>query len=140
MNVGIKFGPILCEVGTPDQLYAFFSTIAGLLEHGQAGSRFPIVSGDFYDGHVDAGLIEPALAELRAIRDEFADHRASALIWDLDDRSKMPPYDERPAGAAPLNACFITPRGRNLVDLLLEAFAVAHDHNWGIDVMSVPER
>ncbi len=140
MNVGIKFGPLLCETGTPGQLYAFFSTVAGVLEHGRAGSRFPVVSGDFYQGHVDVDRIEPALAELRAINHAFADHPASALIWDADEPTRTPPPGEAPSAAASLSDCFVTPSGRNLFDLLFEAFTVAHARQWAIDIRRVPER
>ncbi|WP_257386084.1 immunity 70 family protein [Tahibacter caeni] len=102
MSVGIKVGPNIGEVGTADLLNAFFSTVAGVLEHGRSGSRFPIVSGDFCDGQVTAKRTGSALAELHAIRDEFARRPASVLIWDLDDRSAQPPGARRTVdGRAP---------------------------------------
>src|SRR6478735_11218708 len=137
MNVGIKFGPILCEVGTPGQLFAFFSTVAGVLEHGRAGSRFPVISGDFYDGHLASDRIGPALNELRVVRDELANQPASALIWDLDDRSRSPPPDDPAAKAASLSDCFVTPGGRRLFDLLFEAFAFAQARRLAIDIVPV---
>ncbi|RQR79226.1 hypothetical protein DIE11_17720 [Burkholderia sp. Bp9012] len=52
MSIGIRVGPIVSEIGAPSFFNSFFSTIQGLLEPEGAGTRFPVISGEFYDGCV----------------------------------------------------------------------------------------
>lgn len=50
MGVGVRVGSIVSEVGAASFLNALFSTIVGLLEPDGRGSRFPVISINFYEG------------------------------------------------------------------------------------------
>lgn len=63
MSIGIRVGPIFSEIGAPSLFNSFFSTIKGLLEPEGVGTRFPIISGEFYDGRVPADHVDQATGE-----------------------------------------------------------------------------
>ena len=92
MSVGVRVGSIVDEVGAPSFFNSFFSTIKGLLEPAGAGTRFPVISNDFYEGRVPAERVKVAIGELKTIREELAKFSPSAVIWDLDDQTKEPPW------------------------------------------------
>ncbi|GAA0707386.1 Imm70 family immunity protein [Dokdonella soli] len=136
MTVGIKVGSIVSEIGASSFLNAFFSTVAGLLENDDAGTRFPVISKDLYEGHVEAGKIEKAIAELKVIHDELMKYPPSAVIWDVEDRSKTPPWGSRisPSITSMANY-FVSSTGRDLIQLLTETFQHALKHMRAVDIV-----
>ena len=138
MSVGVKVGSIVGEVGASSFLNGFFSTIAGLLEGGHPGSRFPIISVDFYGGHVEADKVERAIEELRTIRTELTGYPSSAVIWDLEDRSKVPPWgDAISPTIQSMGDYFVSSTGRDLFELLFEAFSHALKRKRPVDIVEV---
>lgn len=76
MSVGVRVGSIVDEVGASSFFNSFFSTIWGLLEPDGPGTRFPVVSKEFYEGRVPAEHVEQALDELKAIRERLSNFPA----------------------------------------------------------------
>jgi hypothetical protein len=136
MSVGIQVGAIISEIGAPSFLNAFFSTVAGLLENDAPGSRFPVVSSDFYDGHIDADKVASALAELKVIRAELMRHPPTAIIWDIEDRSNTPPWgDVISTAITSMGNYFVSSTGRDLFELLNEVLQHAVKHRQAIDIV-----
>lgn len=135
MSVGVRVGSIIDEVGTPDFFNAFFSTVKGLLEPAGAGTRFPVVSMDFYDGCVPAGKVATAIDELQRIRAALAPFPPTAVIWDIDDPDASPPWGEAisPHITSMANY-FVSSTGRDLFELLLEAFQYAKEQNLDVTI------
>jgi Immunity protein 70 len=136
MTVGIRVGSIVSEIGAPGFLNAFFSTTAGLLESGQPGTRFPVVSHDLYAGCVDAGKVGQAIAELRVIHDELSKFPPDAIIWDIEDRSAMPPWGSAiSAEITSMGDYFVSSTGRDFFELLMEIFQHALKHGRAVDIV-----
>jgi 2,3-bisphosphoglycerate-dependent phosphoglycerate mutase len=111
-------------LGTPDFIFAFFSTVRVRLEPTGWGSRFPTVMNELYGGELAPEHAPAALAELDQIREELRRLPPSALVWDAEDLSQPAPPGVREA-AADLAGCFVTEGGREVFDPIGEALAYA---------------
>lgn len=129
MAVGIKVGSITDEIGTSDFLHAFFSTVSYNLEGGW-GSRFPTLLNNLYQGDLEAGLAESALAELKQVKGELATLSPEHVVWDIEDLSKKPPWDsDISPDITSLANYFVTSTGRDLIAILIEALDEAARHS-----------
>ena len=126
MTVGIKVGSITDEIGTGDFFHSFYSTVSGRLE-GRWGERFPSLMR-LYEGKLPCDQAPVALAELADIRSEFAAFSPDRVIWDIEDRAKVPPWgNEISADITSLANYFVTSTGRDLIDVLQEALEASRD-------------
>lgn len=126
MALGLRVGSNLWPVGTGDFLHAFFSTIGVRLESDGWGTRFPAVTTELYDGELTAETAARALAELDQIRAELRELLPSEVVWDVEDRSKQPPWgDEVSDEITDLSNYFVTEDGRDLFEVLGEALSYA---------------
>ncbi|WP_432769737.1 MAG: hypothetical protein HEQ22_03040 [Sphingopyxis sp.] len=120
MAVGIKVGSITDELGTAEFLHAFFSTISARLED-RWGARFPVLLNQLYQGYLPHSQAEAALSELAKIRDELSALPPSAVVWDIDDRAKQPPWGNEISGdITDLSNYFVTSTGRDLIMTVTE--------------------
>lgn len=126
MSVGIQVGNIIDEIGTPDFLNAFFSTVSVNLEPGGWGSRFPLLLGNLYRGQLNAVNATQAVDELQLVRAELSKLPPSAVIWDADNRAVNPPWGDKISDEiTSLGNYFVSSTGRDLFDLLHEALAAS---------------
>lgn len=126
MPVELRTGAVVWEVGSPDFLKSFFSTIAARLEPDGWGSRFPAVMRTLYGGKIEGEEAARAGAELDQIREELREYPPSEVVWDYEDRSKQPPWgDEIADTITDLGNYFVTSNGEDLFDVLSEALAYA---------------
>lgn len=127
MAVGIELGSITDEIGTAEFLLGFFSTVAANLEPGGWGTRFPVVMNRLYAGTMEQREAAGALAELDAIHGELSALPVARLVWDIDDRSKIPPWGDNIADTiTSLGNYFVTSTGRDLITLLREVLEELH--------------
>ncbi len=141
MSVGIKVGPIVTEIGASTFLNAFFSTVVALLEEGKRGAVYPGVSIDLYKGHVDSTKLPLVIKELQTIQKEFLNHPPSAIVWDLEDRSRLPPWGNVIAPTITSMAnYFVSSGGRNLFEVFLEVFTFADKKKKSVDIVEVQEK
>lgn len=127
MAVGLKVGSIIDEIGSEDFLHAFFSTIAARLEP-RWGERFPMLMTRLYRSELSHEDASAALTELATIRSELARFKPDQVVWDIDDRSKLPPWGSRIAPAITnLSNYFVTSTGRDLIATLQEAIEALRD-------------
>jgi hypothetical protein len=135
MSVGVRVGSIISEVGASSFFNSFFSTIKGLLETDGAEAKFPIILGDFYNGRIPANKVNNAIAELGKIREKFTHFPPSSVIWDLEDRSKNPPWgDNISSNIISMANYFVTSTGRDLFSLLFEMFDYAQKKNADVTI------
>ncbi len=126
MAVGLRVRSNQWPVGTGDFLHAFFSTISARLEPEGWGTRFPTVMGELYRGELSAQDAHRALAELDQIREELRRFPPSDVVWDVEDRSKRPPWDDEISeDITDLSNYFVTEDGRDLFEVLGEAVGYA---------------
>lgn len=121
MGVGIQVGSITDAIGTPDFLFAFFSTISGNLEQ-RWGARFPTLLTKLYQGELQQADASDALRELAIVRAELAHLPPGRVIWDIEKRNKQPPWGNDIApDIKHLGHYFVTSTGRDLISTLQEA-------------------
>lgn len=121
MAVGVKVGSITDEIGTADFFHAFFSTVSARLED-RWGARFPVLLNQLYQGSLPHSQAAAALGELAQISSELSALPPSAVIWDIDDRAKQPPWGDNISGdIINLANYFVTSTGRDLITTLMEA-------------------
>jgi 2,3-bisphosphoglycerate-dependent phosphoglycerate mutase len=126
MAVGIKVGNITDEIGTGDFLNAFFSTVSGRLED-RWGGRFPSLM-QLYNGSLPPDKAPAALIELANIRLELAAFPPDQVIWNLEDRTKSPPWGRNiSADITDLSNYFVTSTGRDLIGVLQDAIEASRD-------------
>ena len=135
MSVGVRVGSIIDEVGAPSFFNAFFSTVTGLLEPAGTGTRFPVIGIDFYAGRVSADKVGAAIDELTGIRAALASFPPTAVVWDIDDPEASPPWDgDISPHITSMANYFVSSAGRDLFELLLEAFQYAKEQNLDVTI------
>ena len=128
MTIGIELGSITDEIGTSDFFFAFFSTISGNLEPKGRGSRFPVLMEKLYKGEVAQGDAVKALSELEIVNKELASLSVDKVIWDIQDRKKMPPWGNNISpDITNLSNYFVTSSGRDFMFSLKEIFEELRD-------------
>ena len=125
MSIFLKLesnGRIITEIGSGDLLHSLFSTIAARLEGDQWGSKFPLVMEQLYQGLAITRETAPhALVEWRSIRAGLAGLPPSAVVWDIEQPGKAPPWGNKvgPQVTSMANY-YMTRHGLNLVTDILE--------------------
>lgn len=123
MAVGVKLRSVTTEIGTGEFFNAFFSSVSGLLEPSGWGTRFPTIANKLYAGEVNPEDATAALRELSTIQLELAKYNPDSVIWDIDDRSKRPPWgDDISPDISSMADYFVTSTGRDLMETLQEIF------------------
>jgi 2,3-bisphosphoglycerate-dependent phosphoglycerate mutase len=126
VGVGIEVGETAREVGTSSFLHAFFSSVSRNLEPAGWGSRFPVLMNHLYQGRMPPELVESAIAEVSQVRKEFSGLPPRAVVWDIDDLTKQPPWGEEFAAAiTSLANYFVTSNGFDLFEVIIESLQEA---------------
>ena len=122
MAIGFKIDFLWYQVGTPDFLHSFFSTISYNLEENKWGSKYPILMNELYQGKLNWKNASKAIEELKKIKEELKKIKPEYVVWDIEDISKQPPWgkDISP-DITDLSNYFITSDGRDLIGLILIA-------------------
>src|SRR5579862_3024444 len=124
------------EIGTPDLLHSFFSTVSANLEPAGWGTRFPHIMNELYSGRVAGSDAGAALEELRTIRTELAELPSHRLVWDIETPAKQPPPDRR-SNIHTLDQYFVSPYGRNILELLDELLSISSDKGGDLAIVSL---
>jgi hypothetical protein len=126
VSVGLRVRSNVWLVGTSDFFHAFFSTISVRLEPDGWGTRFPALMNELYKGELAGEHAPAALAELDQVREELRRHPPSDVVWDVEDRSKQPPWgDDISDEITDLGNYFVTEDGKDLIDVMGEAIGYA---------------
>ena len=122
MAIGFKIDFLWYQVGTPDFLHAFFSTISYNLEGNKWGSKYPILMNELYQGKLKWENASKAVEELKLIREKLKKFSAEYVVWDIEDMSKQPPWGKNiSTDITDLSNYFITSDGRDLISVILMA-------------------
>jgi 2,3-bisphosphoglycerate-dependent phosphoglycerate mutase len=126
VTVALKVRSSVWLVGTGDFLHAFFSTLSARLETRGWGSRFPVLLKELYYGELAGAHAAAALEELARAREELRRLPPSDVVWDVEDRSKAPPWgDDISPEITDLGNYFVTEDGVDLFAVLEAAIAFA---------------
>ncbi len=116
------------EIGSPDFLHSFFSTVAYHLEDKKWGNRYPCIMNDLYGGELPAEKIPQALAELQEICEKLKSYTPDKVIWDIGDLSKRPPWgDNISEDITDLSDYFVTSDGEDLIGVFMNALHRAQE-------------
>lgn len=138
MAVGIKVDFLWFSLGTGDFFHSFFSTICVVLENKNWGSRFPIIMKQLYSGKLTVDNLEGAKKELLEVKRELSLLSSEKIVWDVENLEKQPPWGNNiNKNIDNLAEYFITNDGKNLIDVLDEAFQEAKLENVDLEVKSL---
>ncbi|RKM62550.1 hypothetical protein D6856_00010 [Butyrivibrio sp. XB500-5] len=122
MSVGFTVKFYWFQVGTGDFLHSFFSTIAYNLEDKNWGSKFPTIMNELYSGELKYENIHNAINELDEIRHELSRFSPDKVVWDIEDLSKQPPWEDNISDdITDLSNYFVTSDGEDLIEVLKRA-------------------
>ncbi|MFJ5771359.1 immunity 70 family protein [Psychrobacillus sp. NPDC093180] len=121
MAVGFKVKYYWYQVGCGDFLHSFFSTISYHLEENGWGTEYPFLLNELYSGKLENKNIDIAINELEIIKNKLKNYNPSQVIWDIDDLSKRPPWEDNISKEiSNLSNYFITSEGEDLIDMLMK--------------------
>ncbi len=129
------------ELGRPDVLYSWFSTICVRLEDGVWGSRYPLVMNSLFYGMLDTAHIDEALREVESIKAELKRFSCRDIVWDIDDLSlKSKAFSDIDPDSC-LSDFYVNADGDTYVDLLIAALEWSKeiDEDVTIAILGFPE-
>lgn len=122
MDIHLRVGNRIWEVGKADFLHAFFSTVSYHLEPGGWGSRFPKLMHELHKGKLEAPSVDEALRELETVRIELVKYPSTDVIWDIENRAAAPPWGNNISlEITDLSNYFVTSDGRDLISVIAMA-------------------
>ncbi len=128
MSVGFKVGFFWFEIGTPDFLHCFFSTVAVNLEEGSWGSRFPVIMNELYQGHLEEKNVTGAIKELKTIKKQLKKFSPEKVVWDFENLDLLPPWkNEISSGITDLSNYFVNSDGDDFMTLFMHALEKAQE-------------
>lgn len=128
MAVGFRVKHYWYSIGTGDFLHGFFSTVCANLENSKWGSRFPTLMKTLYQGELSSDRFDDAAAELQMITQELAALPPQRVVWDIEDRRKMPPWgDAISPEITSLRNYFVTSSGEDFIDVFAFALGKAKE-------------
>ena len=138
MAVGFTVKFYWYQVGTGDFLHSFFSTIAYNLEDKKWGSKYPVIMNQLYSGELEVSSIESAKKELDNIEAQLKGFSPDAVIWDIEDLSKQPPWGSYiSSDITDLSNYFVTSDGENLISVLRLALQQGLDVNANVKISTL---
>lgn len=138
MTVGLKVDFLWYSIGTGDFFHSFFSTICVNLENGQWGSRYPVLMMDLYQGVLPYDKLDLALDELSQVGEELKSFPPNQVVWDIEDRTKMPPWGNNiSSDIRNLSDYFVTSDGQCLISVLKKAFNEAQVEQVNVEVKTL---
>ena len=136
--VGLKVGPIFYKIGSGSFLHCFFSTIAVRVENGNWGSKYPTLMKQLYQGEVTQEEIASINNELNDIKAELKKLEIGQVVWDIEDRSKQPPWGDKVADRiTDLSNYFITSDGKDLFEVFYSATDACQRVNRNLTIKSL---
>ncbi|GAB3601220.1 hypothetical protein GCM10027408_33060 [Microbacterium tumbae] len=121
-----RVGPIAYPVGGAEFLGSFFDTTAVLLENGSRGSRYATLASLYEVGELPPDHTAAARQELGEVAEALRSFAPSAVVWDIDDRTRRPPWGGDIASTITTLADYhVTSDGRRLITVLDTALEAA---------------
>ena len=91
-----------------------------------------------YRGEISSGEIESINGELNKIKAELKKFDIGQVVWDIDDRSKKPPWGENVADSiTDLSNYFVTSDGKDLFEVFFKATDACQRVNRNLSITSL---
>lgn len=138
MSVGFRIDFLWYQIGHGYFLHSFFSTVCYRLEQGIWGNKFPYLMNDLYHDGLEWRNIQFARKELKSIQKALSKLPPSDVIWDIDDLSKRPPWENHISREITnLSNYFVTSDGRDLITVMFMALDDAEEIKQKIQIISI---
>lgn len=138
MAIGFRVDFLWYQVGTPDFLHAFFSTICYNLESKKWGDKYPYLMNELYQGKLSWKNADKVIEELKEVKSKFKNFSPSQVIWDIGDISKQPPWgDKISPEITDLSNYFVTSDGRDLIEIMLMALNDSISEKTDIEIINI---
>ena len=99
------------------------------------GNRFPYLMKHLYNGLLEKQYVGNAIDELHTIKKEFSYISPQKVIWDIEDLSQQPPWEnDISEDITDLSNYFVTSEGEDLFDVLFKAFGRAKDDHENVKI------
>lgn len=90
---------------------------------------------DLYQGRLPFYKIDLAINELCTVRENLKSFLPNQVVWDFEDRAKLPPWGGNISeDITNLADYFVTSDGKNLISVLMESFKEAKLEKVDIEV------
>lgn len=104
----------------------------------ELGEAVSVIMNDLYGGKLSEDKLENALKEINDIRLELSNFKPNKVVWDVDDLKKTPPWENDVSeDITNLAEYFVTVRGQNLFDVLINAISEAMAEEVEIEVKAL---
>ena len=132
MNIVTIDGKRRITVGTPSFLFSFYSTIVcNVPDYAQYKSCMTFL----HEGKISADACGCAASDLEKIHLELEKIPPKHVVWDMNDRSKLPPWkDNISSHITSLGNYFVTADGKDLIDELISVLEYAAQHHVGLEI------
>ncbi|MBA2871433.1 hypothetical protein HNQ85_001703 [Anoxybacillus calidus] len=138
MPVGFLVDCFFYEVGHPDFLHSFFSTISFHLEEEGWGTKYPLLMNDLYNDKLKWHDVPKARNQLKEIEEQLSKYSPEQVVWDIDDLSKVPPWgDKISSKVTNLANYFATSEGKTFFEVLYNAMDVAEEDKSDIKIIKM---
>lgn len=138
MAVGFKVKYYWYHIGQGDLLHSFFSTVAYNLENKNWGSRFPIIMNELYQGKMNWIDADKAIEELNVIKEELQALSPDKVVWDIEDLSKQPPWENNISkDITSLANYFVTSDGEDFITIFLHALEMSKEVSCDVEIKSM---
>lgn len=138
MAIGFQIDFLWYQVGTPDFLHAFFSTISYNLEDNIWGSKYPIMMNELYQGELNWEDASKAIEELKIIQEELKKFSPEHVVWDIEDISKQPPWGNNiSTDITDLSNYFVTSDGRDLISVIYLALNDSISEKTNLKILNI---
>lgn len=136
--VGFQVGYLWYEIGKDDFLKSWFSSINYHLEKCKWGNKYPLLMNNFYRGEILNSNLEAFKKEVLETKKELKKIKPKDVIWDIEDRSKQPPWgDKISKDITSLANYYITCNGKDYYEILLKAIDRAIEDNSNIEIKNI---
>lgn len=126
------------QIGSADFLHSFFSTVAYHLENKEWGKYYPCIMNELYQGELPVEKIPAAINELQNIQNCLQKYSPDKVIWDIDDLSKRPPWNNEISDAiSDLSNYFVTSDGEDFITVFSHALQKALEINQALKITSL---
>ncbi|MCW7475634.1 Imm70 family immunity protein [Leptospira levettii] len=139
MSVGFILDDLVYfQLGHPDFVHSFFSTICYRLEKKIWGNKYPILMKELYSSKVDPNQLELLKSETISIQKELKRLKPSNAIWDIENINLKPPWGDKISHKVTnLENYFATPEGNTFIEILLDSIDYAQQNRINIKIKKI---
>jgi 2,3-bisphosphoglycerate-dependent phosphoglycerate mutase len=138
MAICFEAGVLHYEVGTPEFLNAFFSTVKYHLCTDHVSDKYPRFFNNLYHGKVKCEDALDTIKEVEDIKLSLKEFKPEEIVWDIEDLSKSPPWgSDISKDITDLSNYFVTSDGEDLFSSLINALRKSYEEKVDLEIVSL---